>query len=64
MFKLWNVSGQSDPTKLKEKAEEVKLLSTDELKQRQMEIKVRPFDSNNWCIQIRIISKKPDSLQL
>lgn len=50
LFKLLNVSGQSDPTKLKEKAEEVKLLSADELKQRQMEIKVRLYDSINWNI--------------
>lgn len=36
-----NKSGHSDPRKLKETAEDVQRLSPDELKKRQMEIKVK-----------------------
>lgn len=39
-------SGHSDPTKLKESAQEVQRLSPTELKKRQMEIKVKYFDLN------------------
>lgn len=48
-FRIWNFngscstyeSGLSDPEKLKETAQDVKRMSPDELKKRQMEIKVR-----------------------
>lgn len=53
-------TGHSDAAKLKERAEDIKLLSPEELKQRHIEIKVRLFEmgcqrlENLWTSSLTI----------